>query len=66
MAKKVKEMIAIIEANGWHHVRTNGGHRMFEHPAGPYTVAVAGKRSAPVPTGTLSQMRRDTGLKELR
>jgi predicted RNA binding protein YcfA (HicA-like mRNA interferase family) len=66
MAKKVKEVIAIIEANGWHHVRTTGGHRIYKHPASPHTVAVAGKRSAPVPTGTLGQMRRDTGLKELR
>lgn len=66
MAKKVKEVIAIIEANGWYHVRTKGGHRMFEHPSNPATVVVPGKRSATVAPGTLAQMRRDTGLKELR
>ena len=66
MAKKVKEVIAIIEANGWYHVRTTGGHRMFEHPTNPRTVTVAGKRSETMPVGTLAGIRRDTGLKELR
>ena len=66
MAKKVKEVIAIIEANGWYHARTNGGHRMFEHPTNPATVVVPGKRSDTLAVGTLSKIRRTTGLKELR
>ncbi|HWT91831.1 MAG TPA: type II toxin-antitoxin system HicA family toxin [Solirubrobacteraceae bacterium] len=59
-------MIAILEAHGWHHVRTTGGHRIYQHPVNPRSVVVAGKRSDPVPTGTLGRIRRTTGLKGLR
>lgn len=66
MAKKVKEVIAIIEANGWHHVRTRGSHRIYRHASSSRAVAVPGKASDQLRPGTLAQIRRDTGLEELR
>ncbi len=32
MRKKVKEMIAIIEADGWYFVRQKGSHKQYHHP----------------------------------
>ena len=29
MSKKVKEVIALLEADGWEHKRTRGDHRIF-------------------------------------
>jgi len=50
---KIKDLIAIIELDGWQQVRQKGSHRQFHHPikSGTVTVAVAvaGKPSVDVP-----------------
>ena len=61
---KVKELIALIEAHGWHMVRQKGSHRQFHHPDKPGTVTVAGKPSVDVPPGTLGSVLKQAGLKE--
>ena len=61
---KVKELIALIEAHGWHMVRQKGSHRQFDHPDKPGTVTVAGKPSVDVPPGTLGSVLKQAGLKE--
>lgn len=66
MPKKVKEVIAILEREGWMLVRQQGSHRHYRHPNRPVIVTVAGKPSTTVPTGTLSSIRRTSGLDELR
>ena len=30
MSKKVKEVILLLQINGWRHVRTKGDHRVFK------------------------------------
>jgi predicted RNA binding protein YcfA (HicA-like mRNA interferase family) len=42
---KVKELIALVEADGWFLVRGKGSHRQYHHPAKPRTVTIAGKLS---------------------
>ncbi|MBV8580760.1 MAG: type II toxin-antitoxin system HicA family toxin [Candidatus Eremiobacteraeota bacterium] len=37
---KYRQIEALLRKNGWVWVRTNGSHRMFEHPAHPRAVAV--------------------------
>src|SRR5574337_67543 len=39
---KVRELIAVIQADEWSEVRTKGSHRQFRHPTKPGTVTVAG------------------------
>jgi predicted RNA binding protein YcfA (HicA-like mRNA interferase family) len=60
---KVHEVIARIEADGWHLSRTRGSHRQFKHPTKPGTVTVAGKPSLDVPPGTLNSILKQAGLK---
>ncbi|MDE6084219.1 MAG: type II toxin-antitoxin system HicA family toxin [Muribaculaceae bacterium] len=47
---KVREIIKLLEADGWQKVTTKGDHRQFKHPVKPGKVTVRGK-----PSETLDQ-----------
>ncbi|MEZ5726773.1 MAG: type II toxin-antitoxin system HicA family toxin [Burkholderiaceae bacterium] len=64
MPTKVKELIAMLEGDGWRLVRTRGSHRQFHHPSKPGTVTVSGKPSVEIPPGTLNSALRQAGLKK--
>jgi predicted RNA binding protein YcfA (HicA-like mRNA interferase family) len=36
---KVREVIRLIEKDGWYQVRTRGDHRQYKHPLKPGLVA---------------------------
>lgn len=61
---KVKELIKLIEKNGWVLVRTRGSHRQFHHPTKSGTVTIAGKESIDVPIGTVNSVLKQAGLKK--
>jgi predicted RNA binding protein YcfA (HicA-like mRNA interferase family) len=61
---KVRELIALLEADGWFQVRVKGSHRQFHHRSKPGTVTVAGKPSIDVPPGTLNSVLKQAGLKK--
>jgi predicted RNA binding protein YcfA (HicA-like mRNA interferase family) len=60
----VRDVIKMLEKDGWHLVRTKGSHRQFKHPTKPGTVTVAGKVSLDVPPGTLNSILKQAGLKQ--
>ncbi len=64
MPMKVKDLIALLEADGWILVRTKGSHRQYQHPTKRGTVTVSGKPSVEVPPGTLNSALRQAGLKK--
>jgi predicted RNA binding protein YcfA (HicA-like mRNA interferase family) len=66
MAKKVREVIAILEAHGWRQTQQRGSHRQFKHHESELVVTVHGKRSDTIKTGTLANIRRNSGIEELR
>ena len=61
---KVKELLKMLEEDGWTPSRTRGSLRQFKHPRKPGLVTVAGKPSADVPKGTLNAILKQSGLKE--
>ena len=61
---KVKEIIRILERDGWYLARTKGSHRQFKHPEKVGAVTVAGKESLDVPRGTLNSILKQAGLKQ--
>ena len=61
---KVREIIKMLEEEGWQLVRTRGSHRQFRHPEKPGTVTVAGKLSLDMPIGTLGSILKQAGLKK--
>ena len=61
---KVKEVIKLLEQDGWYLARTKGSHRQFKHPMKAWAVTVAGKESLDVPRGTLNSILKQAGLKD--
>lgn len=61
---KVRDLIKLLENEGWLLVRTRGSHRQFKHPGQPGTVTVAGKPGVDVPPGTLHAILKQAGLKK--
>jgi len=66
MPKTVREIEQILRANGWQLARTVGSHRQDVHPDSPNVVTVPGAPGKQVATGTLSSIRRASGVDELR
>jgi len=60
---KVKQLITLIEADGWLQVRQKGSHRQLHHPTKSGTVTVSGKPNVDVPSGTLNNVLKQAGLK---
>jgi predicted RNA binding protein YcfA (HicA-like mRNA interferase family) len=60
---KVKEVIKLLEKDGWYLARTRGSHRQFKHPSKPGAVTVSGKPNVDVPPGTLNSILKQAGLK---
>jgi predicted RNA binding protein YcfA (HicA-like mRNA interferase family) len=53
---KVRELISLIESDGWVLARVTGSHRQFHHPNQPGTVTIAGQAGTDVPPGTLNSV----------
>ena len=63
---KVREVIKLLEDDGWYLARTKGSHRQFKHSQKAGTVTVSGKPSIDIPRGTLNSVLKQAGLKEGR
>lgn len=59
---KVRDLIRLLEEDGWLLARTRGSHRQFRHPTKLGTVTVAGKPGVEVPVGTLRSALKQAGL----
>jgi len=49
---KVKEMIALIESDGWYLVNQKGSHRQYKHLVKPGRVTIPGGLNDDLPIGT--------------
>jgi predicted RNA binding protein YcfA (HicA-like mRNA interferase family) len=63
-AMKVKDIIRLLEEEGWFLVATRGSHRQYKHPVRPGRVTVAGKPSDDLAPGTLNSILKQSGLKD--
>ena len=63
MPVSIRQLVKLLEEDGWIQVRQKGSHRQFRHAAKAGTVTVAGKPSADVPIGTLNSVLKQAGLK---
>jgi predicted RNA binding protein YcfA (HicA-like mRNA interferase family) len=61
---KVRDVIKLLQQDGWDLERTKGSHRQYRHSAKPGTVTVAGHPSDEMPPGTLKSVLRQAGLKK--
>ncbi len=60
---KVREIIRVIEEDGWWLVRTRGSHRQYKHPIKRGLVTVPGKPGDDVAPGTQNSILKQSGLK---
>ena len=60
---KVREIIKLIEGDGWYLARTKGSHRQYKHPSKSGLVTVPGKSGDDLASGTLSSILKQAGLK---
>jgi predicted RNA binding protein YcfA (HicA-like mRNA interferase family) len=61
---KIREIITLIEADGWRLVRQKGSDRQYSHPAKPGTVTVAGHGRDELHPKTLASILRQAGLSQ--
>lgn len=61
---KVRDIIRLLEGEGWFLVATRGSHRQYKHPVRPGRVTVAGKPSDDLAPGTLNSILKQSGLKD--
>jgi len=61
---KVRELVSLIESDGWVLVRVTGSHYQFHHPTKPGTVTISGQSGTDVPPGTLNSVLKQAGLKK--
>lgn len=62
---KVKEIIKLIETDGWFQVAQRGSHRQFKHETKKGRVTIAGKPSDDIDKGTLNSILKQAQLKEI-
>lgn len=61
---KVKEMIKLIESDGWYLARHKGtSHRQYHHKEKKGTVTIPGKLSDDLAKGTENSILKQAGLK---
>ena len=65
-AMKVRELLRLLEQDGWYLVRTRGSHRPLRHSTRPGTVTVSGNAGADVPRGTLGAILKQARIQPLR
>ena len=60
---KDKEIIKILEADGWYFLKQKGSHRQFLHPTKPGKTTVPMHAGRDILAGTLKSILKQAGLK---
>lgn len=58
-----KEVIRLLEKNGWSEARQNGSHKIFKHPDNANNVAIPFHGDKDLKKGTLNDILKKAGLK---
>jgi predicted RNA binding protein YcfA (HicA-like mRNA interferase family) len=61
---KIRDIIKLIEADGWYQVDTRGSHRQYKHATKPGRVTIAGHLGDDLAPGTLNSILKQARLKE--
>ena len=60
---KYRQIIKMIQDDGWYLDRTRGSHKQFKHPTKPGVVTIAGKPNEDIAKGTLNNILKQAALK---
>ncbi len=64
MLIRVREVIKMIEADGWYLVATRGSHRQYKHPTKPGRVTIAGHPKHTLAPGTLNSILKQARIEK--
>lgn len=59
---KVRDLIRMVEQDGWYRVVTEGSHRQYKHATKSGRVTINGHLGDDMPKGTLVSIKRQAGL----
>jgi predicted RNA binding protein YcfA (HicA-like mRNA interferase family) len=59
---KVREIMRLVEKDGWVLVHQVGSHRQYKHPVKPGRVTISGSSSDDVPKGLLKSILRQAQI----
>jgi len=59
---KVRDIIKMLEDDGWYRVKAKGGHWQYKHPSKSGRVTISGKSSDDLAPGTLNSIFKQAGL----
>ncbi len=60
---KVRDVIRMLEQDGWFLVATRGSHRQYKHSSKSGRVTIAGKANHDLAPGTYNSILKQAGLK---
>lgn len=66
MTITVRQVIDLLEANGWQYIGTSGDHHKFYKLGARRPIIVAGKSNDNLATGTLMSILREAGIKNYK
>lgn len=61
---KVRDVVKLIENDGWYLVRTRGSHRQYKHRWKSGLVTIPGKPNDDLAPGTVGSILKQAGLKQ--
>jgi predicted RNA binding protein YcfA (HicA-like mRNA interferase family) len=61
---KVRDVLKMLNEDGWYLVATEGSHRQYKHSTKPGRVTVLGKPNDDLPPGTLNSILKQARLKK--
>ncbi len=59
---KVRDIIRMLEEDGWYRVKAKGAHPQYKHPSKPGRVTISGKSSDDLAPGTLNSIFKQAGF----
>lgn len=63
---KIRDIIKIIEEDGWYLVATKGSHRQYKHSLKSGRVTIAGHPGHDLAPGTLNSILKQARLREVK
>lgn len=60
---KVRDLVRLLEAYGWRHVKTEGSHRKYVHQRKPGHLIVPGRPGDDIAVGTLLSILKKAGIR---
>lgn len=61
---KVRDVLKLLEEDGWFLIRTKGSHRQYKHAAKSGLVTLPGKPGDDLAPGMLNSVLKQAGLKK--